>query len=317
MLRISIIGNWANIDDKIDELNQFPNCILSGYYNGITGYKNILEFVSEEELIANSDACIILNTNESNHFFVEKLIRNQISCFLESPFAPSLDDAKRFVNLLHEAQVIAQVSNPDKYNDAFTATLSHFNQPMFIESSRLASLTAENKDLSVVLNLMIHDIDILLTVVKSEVKKVQAIGVPVLTNTPDIVNARIEFENGCVANLTASRVSLSNEHKARFFQRDSYISVDYLNRTSSIFELSNRKKIKNNTAIPVDLGLGEQKYIYVHSPQATERGVCELEHFINSVYSNTNEHNFTRSLSALEVAYRLNEKIEINHSILV
>lgn len=315
MLRIGIIGNNALVDEYIAQIMSNEAATFVGYFQGKTHEHQGHEVEQLNEMLDRIDACLILKPCNVSHVITEKVIRAQIPCLIESPFAPSYEDGKLFMNLVHEAQVVAMVSNPDRFNDAFASTVSYFEHPKFIECSRLATLSDENKDLSVVLNLMIYDIDIILSVVKSNVKKIHANGVPVVTNTPDIVNARIEFENGCVANLTASRVSLSHEHKARFFQKDAYISVDYLNRSSSVFELSNSDKVDNNTTIPVDLSEDPPKYFHVHMP-ASKMSTSEIDHFINTVGAETRDRTLTHSLSALEVAYLLNEKVTENATLL-
>lgn len=315
MLRIGIIGNGASVDESIAQVLSNEKATLVGYYQGITFQHQGYEIDQLNELLEHIDACIILKPCGLSHNITEKVIRFQIPCLIESPFAPSYEEGKALMNLVHEAQVIAMVSNPDRFNDAFASTITYLNQPMFIESSRLAPLNDQNKDLSVVLNLMIYDIDIILSTVKSNVKKIHANGVPVITGTPDIVNSRIEFENGCIANLTASRVSMNNEHKARFFQKDAYISIDYLNRNSSIFELSDQKTIQNNKTIPVNISEEKQKYIHVHMP-ASKISTSETDHFISSVIQDKKERSISLSLSALEVAYLINEKVVENATLL-
>ena len=157
--------------------------------------------------------------------------------FIEKPLANTMQEAKDLIQLAKEASMKVQVGHVERFNPAFKAALPYLNQPLFIETHRLAQFNPRGTDVSVVLDLMIHDIDIVLSVVKSTVKKISTSGVAVVSDTPDIANARIEFDNGCVANLTASRISLKNMRKSRFFQRDAYISVDFFKRSTEVVRL--------------------------------------------------------------------------------
>jgi predicted dehydrogenase len=159
--------------------------------------------------------------------------------FLEKPITQTVDEANELIELAKKHQVLGQVGHVERFNPAFLAVKDDINDSMFIETHRLAEFNPRGTDVPVVLDLMIHDIDTVLSLVDSQVSAISASGVAIISETPDIANARIEFENGCVANLTASRISLKNMRKARFFQKDAYISVDYFSKSAEVVKMEN------------------------------------------------------------------------------
>lgn len=161
---------------------------------------------------------------------MQKAIEKGIHFFIEKPVTQTLEQAEELIRLCEEKNIKVQVGHVERYNPAYIATKSYLSNPQFIEIHRLAEFNPRGTDVSVVLDLMIHDLDILLSIVKSPVKHLHASGVSVVSKTPDITNARIEFENGCVANLTTSRISMKAMRKSRFFQKDAYISIDFLEK---------------------------------------------------------------------------------------
>ncbi|MCD4728941.1 MAG: hypothetical protein K8R46_14890 [Pirellulales bacterium] len=188
---------------------------------------------------------------------------------------------------------------------------------MFIETHRLAQFNPRGTDVPVVLDLMIHDIDIVLSVVKSNIKKISASGVAVVSDTPDITNARIEFDNGCVANLTASRISMKNMRKSRFFQRDAYISVDFLSKEAEIIRMKDiAGKIDDPFALIIDLGKNKgSKQIFFDKPQIKPINAIktELEYFYKSIVDNTTPQvTINDGYNALDVAYRIIEKLKLS-----
>jgi predicted dehydrogenase len=176
-----------------------------------------------------------------------------------------------------------------RFNPAFTAVKDVIDNPMFIECHRLAEFNPRGTDVPVVLDLMIHDIDIILSVVKSKVKNVYASGVSVISETPDIANARIEFENGCVANLTASRISLKNMRKTRFFQKDAYISVDFFEKKSEVVKMKDVPKSPDEFAMILENAEGVKKQIYFENPSVEPNNAIldELETFADAINNNT------------------------------
>jgi predicted dehydrogenase len=177
----------------------------------------------------------------------------------------------------------------ERFNPAFIAVKDKVENPMFIETHRLAEFNPRGTDVPVVLDLMIHDIDIILSVVKSEVKNVSASGVSVISDTPDIANARLEFENGCVANLTASRISLKNMRKTRFFQKDAYISVDFLEKKCEVVKMKDAPEKPGDFDMILQNAEGIKKQIYFDNPNVGSNNAIldELESFANAINNNT------------------------------
>ncbi|MBA3900686.1 MAG: hypothetical protein H0X62_10835 [Bacteroidetes bacterium] len=200
------------------------------------------------------------------------------------------------------------------------ASLPYISKPMFIESHRLAQFNPRGTDVSVVLDLMIHDIDIVLSIVNSTIKRVSASGVAVVSDTPDIANARIEFDNGCVANLTASRISLKSLRKSRFFQRDAYISVDFLQKEANIVKLKTIIGEPDPLAITIDLGKGKGiKQIFIEAPEIPQSNAIkeELESFYNSIMNNAIPLvSIHQGVAALELAHLIIEKLKSTTGIL-
>ena len=197
----------------------------------------ITRFLSLDELIDSVDVVDIVTPTISHFECASMALRKFRHVFIEKPIVTTLEEAKEMIKIAGEANVKVQVGHVERFNPAFLAAEPYFNKPMFIETHRLAQFNPRGTDVPVILDLMIHDIDIILSVVKSNIRKISASGVAVVSDTPDIANARIEFDNGCVANLTASRISIKNMRKSRFFQRDAYISVDFLNKEVEVVRI--------------------------------------------------------------------------------
>ena len=182
-----------------------------------------------------------------------------LHAFIEKPVTVTVEEAEDLLRAASARGCVVQVGHVERFNPAFQAALPFFGEPMFIEGHRLAQWNPRGTDVSVVLDLMIHDIDLILHVVNSPVRSVQASGVAVVSDTPDICNARIAFANGCVANLTASRISLKNMRKSRFFQRDAYISVDMLDKVAEVVRMRPVEGEADPFAVTIDLGEGKGK----------------------------------------------------------
>jgi predicted dehydrogenase len=226
----------------------------------------------------------------------------------------TLEEAKELIKIAEEANVKVQVGHVERFNPAFLVAEPYFNKPMFIETHRLAQFNPRGTDVPVILDLMIHDIDIILSVVNSNIKKISASGVAVVSDTPDIANARIEFDNGCVANLTASRISIKNMRKSRFFQRDAYISVDFLSKEVEVVRIKDPDKSGGSPlSFMIDLGPGKgSKQISFDKPVIKPLNAirAELESFYNAITTNTVPSvTINDGYSALEVAHKIMEKI--------
>ncbi len=237
MLKAGVLGAGHLGKIHLRLLQQSEKYELVGFYDPFTenaqkvadefGYKL---FNSVEELINAVDVVDIVTPTLSHFDCAKQAIEKGKHIFIEKPITNTLQEAEAIRTLASQNHIRGQVGHVERFNPAFTAVKDMIDTPMFIETHRLAEFNPRGTDVPVVLDLMIHDIDIILSVVKSKVKNVHASGVSVISDTPDIANARIEFENGCVANLTSSRISMKNMRKSRFFQKDAYISVDFLRK---------------------------------------------------------------------------------------
>jgi predicted dehydrogenase len=235
-------------------------------------------FSCADELIPEVDALDIVTPTISHYVYVVQALKNSKHVFIEKPVTETVEEGKKLVSLSREAGVKVQVGHVERFNPAFLAAKNYLQQPMFIETHRLAEFNPRGTDVSVVHDLMIHDIDIVLSVVRSPVKKISASGVAVVSDTADIANARIEFDNGCVANLTSSRISLKNMRKSRFFQRDAYISVDFLNKKTEVVRLKPLSGEAGPLDITVDLGKNRgSKLIYFDQPHIEEVNAIKME----------------------------------------
>ena len=238
----------------------------------------------------------ILALNAKKHVFIEK------------PIATSDKEAEAIVALANKNGVIGMVGHVERFNPAFKAVSTSITDPKFIETHRLAEFNPRGTDVSVVLDLMIHDIDIILSVVKSPIKNIEASGVAVISETPDISNARIEFENGCVANLTASRISLKKMRKSRFFQKNAYISVDFLDKKVEVVKIKNTQKEFVDFSLLLSNAEGKKKQIYFENPKIIERNAIqdELEHFAEAIKMKKNPNiSLKDGAKALEIAHKI------------
>jgi len=250
-----------------------------------------------------------------SHFeCASKALKKRRHVFIEKPVVTTTDEARELIKIAAEANVKVQVGHVERFNPAFLAAEPFFNKPMFIESHRLAQFNPRGTDVPVILDLMIHDIDIILSTVKSDIRKISASGVAVVSETPDIANARIEFSNGCVANLTASRISMKNMRKSRFFQKDTYISVDFLKKEVEVVLIKDMDHPSSSPlTIPLDLGQGKgMKKIIFEKPEVKPLNAIktELESFYAAILNNTPPPvTINDGYNALDVAHQIIAKI--------
>ena len=269
---------------------------------GIPYFDNI------SDLIQASDMIDIVTPTLSHFDCAEKAIKSGRHVFIEKPITHTLEEARELMELARAHKVKGQVGHVERFNPAFTAVREALEKPMFIETHRLAEFNPRGTDVPVVLDLMIHDIDIILSVVKSEVLDIQASGVSVISKSPDIANARIAFENGCVANLTASRISLKNMRKSRFFQRDAYISVDFLERKVEVVRMKDAPETPGEFDMVLQNAEGDRKQIYFENPEIRSNNAIldELESLADAI---ENDREVLVSLEdgarALDVALRI------------
>ena len=274
---------------------------------------NIKRFADEAALIEAADLIDIVAPTNYHFQICQQAIRQGRHVFVEKPLANTVEEAQQLVKLVKESGVKLQVGHVERFNPAFLALKDVFLNPMFIEVHRLAQFNPRGTEVSVILDLMIHDIDIILSIVKSDVRAISASGVAVLTTTPDIANVRIEFDNGCVANLTSSRISMKKMRKMRLFQKDAYIGVDFLNKKTEIIKLQHKDE-PNVFAFDIDTHEGKRR-IAISNPQVPEVNAIkkELEAFVAAIRNNTRTVvNEIDGLRAMEVAHLILQKINQN-----
>ncbi len=277
-------------------LNQSPKFNLVGFYDADeSNAKKVSEelgyhyFKTIDELIDAVDVVDIVTPTLSHYECAKQAIAKGKHIFIEKPITKTVKEAEHIRELLAEHNIKGQVGHVERFNPAFLAVKDKLETPMFIETHRLAEFNPRGTDVPVVLDLMIHDIDIILSVVKSKVKNISASGVSVISDTPDIANARIEFENGCVANLTASRISLKNMRKTRFFQKDAYISVDFLEKKCEVVKMKDAPKDPGDFDMILQNAEGVKKQIYFDNPEVSNNNAIldELETFADAINNNT------------------------------
>ena len=296
MYKIGVVGagHLGKVHLKI--LHNAPFVNLVGFFDSdpkvreeIKSKFNINSFDSYQELIDSSDIVDIVTPTLSHFNCAKEALKSNKHVFIEKPVTHTVEEVKKLIKLAQISGRKVQVGHVERFNPAFTEAQKLINQPRFIEVHRLAQFNSRGTDVSVIHDLMIHDLDIVLHVVKSPVKSINASGVSVLSNTPDIANARIEFINGCVANITSSRMSLNNVRKSRFFQKNAYVSVDFLNRSHEFIRLDSNKipsdkiSVSNPNFKPKESVIIQTESISTINPIEEE-----LKSFLNSIESNIN-----------------------------
>lgn len=317
MLKIGIFGvghlgkihlsQWATIKDV--EVVGFFDPSDSNAASVAQQYQ-IPRFSTAEELILASDAIDIIAPTTQHFKLCEMAIRNGKHIFVEKPMTNTMEEAKTLVKLVEEANIKFQVGHVERFNPAFLALKGHSLNPMFIEVHRLAEFNPRGTDVSVILDLMIHDIDIVLSIVQSTVNRISASGVAVMSDTPDIANVRIEFHNGCVANLTSSRISLKKMRKMRLFQKDAYIGIDFLDKKTEIIKLKTPED-EGLFTLDIDTNSGK-KTIAIDNPEIKQVNAIrmELELFRDAILLNKPVPvNAIDGLQAMEVAHQILAKI--------
>ena len=296
MLKAGVLGAGHLGKIHLRLLNQSEKYELIGFYDADETNAKKVEaefgytyFDSIETLINAVDVVDIVTPTLSHYDCAKQAIAKGKHIFLEKPITKTVEEAEEIRTLVATHNVKGQVGHVERFNPAFIAVKDMINAPMFIETHRLAEFNPRGTDVPVVLDLMIHDIDIILSVVNSKVKQISASGVSVISDTPDIANARIEFENGCVANLTASRISLKNMRKTRFFQRDAYISVDFLEKKCEVVKMQDAPETPGDFDMILQNAEGIKKQIYFDNPQISNNNAIldELETFADAINNNT------------------------------
>lgn len=314
MINVGVIGVGQLGSIHVELLSKLKEFNLVGCYDtnlvkslAVNTKYNLDQVNNIDDLLYASDALIIA-TPTTNHFeYAKEAIRLGKHVFIEKPVTHTILQATELIKLASEARIIAQVGHIERFNPAFLALKKYDLNPMFIEVERLSSFPQRGTDVSVVLDLMIHDIDLILKMVKGNVRRIMANGVSVITDSLDIANARIEFDNGCVANLTASRVSAQKERKMRIFQKNAYITVDFLEKKTEIHQLEESEL--NGFAIPIEKGKG----VRIHTPEIIDNNAIEMElkDFAHSISCNVEPSvSVYDGAKALELAYAILRKIQ-------
>ncbi|PHI20139.1 oxidoreductase [Lewinellaceae bacterium SD302] len=274
-------------------------------------------FDSPAELIAACDVVDIVTPTTTHYALVKQALLAGRHVFVEKPLTSTLEEARELVEICERTGLKVQVGHVERFNPALLALGDHQLRPFFIEAHRLATFNPRGTDVSVILDLMIHDLDIILKLANSEVAEVRASGVAVVSKTPDIVNARIEFVNGAVANLTASRFSMKNMRKIRLFQPDAYISIDLLDKETQfirLFDVNDPSLDPESAQMTIETADGV-KVIDIAQPDVNPVNAIQLE--LESLAASINEDS-TPAVSihdgyrALELAYLISEAVEEN-----
>ncbi len=317
MLKIGVIGaghlgkfhlnNWIEIEGV--EVVGFCDIDDHNAKNVAEKY-NLKRFSSPEELLDHCDAVDIVAPTTYHYELCALALRKGKHVFVEKPITNTMDEAKALLKLAVESNLKFQVGHVERFNPAFVALKNYALEPMFIEVHRLSQFNPRGTDVSVILDLMIHDIDIILHLVKSNVSYISANGVVVLSDTPDIANVRIEFDNGCVANLTSSRISMKKMRKMRLFQKNAYIGIDFLEKKTEIIS-QNTTTDKNVFTFDIDTDKGK-KTVAIANPIVADTNAMkeELIAFKNAIVNNTETPvTVLDGFRAMEVAHQILDKI--------
>ncbi len=323
MLKIGVLGagHLGKIHIKcIKDISEYE---LVGFYDPsadnaakvseefeLKAYHNIAD------LLADVDAVDIVTPTLSHFECAKQALEAGKHVFIEKPVTNTLHEAEDLLAMIEATQLKVQVGHVERFNPAFVAAKPHLGQPMFIETHRLAQFNPRGLDVPVVLDLMIHDIDVILKAVGSEVVNISASGVNVVADTPDIANARLEFANGCVANLTTSRIAVKNMRKSRFFQRDAYIAVDFLEKKTEIVRMKEATGEEGPFSMVLDLGEDKgKKEIIFENPKVNPSNAIreELFTFHEAIINDTTPIvSLNDGYQALKIAHQILEKIEAN-----
>nr|WP_298925694.1 Gfo/Idh/MocA family oxidoreductase [uncultured Allomuricauda sp.] len=320
MLKVGVLGAGHLGKIHLRLLNESSNYELVGFYDPdeINAKKVADEFGYSyfENINTLFDAVDVVDivTPTLSHFdCAKKAIEKGKHVFIEKPITNTFKEAEELLKLASKHNIKGQVGHVERFNPAFLAVKDNIETPMFIETHRLAEFNPRGTDVPVVLDLMIHDIDVILSVVKSPVKQINASGVSVISKSPDIANARIEFENGCVANLTSSRISLKNMRKSRFFQQDAYISVDFLEKKVEVVKMKDAPEKPGDFDMVLQNAEGEKKQIYFENPDIESNNAIldELETFADAINNNTDPVvTLEQGTQALRVALQIIESFK-------
>jgi predicted dehydrogenase len=321
MLKVGIFGVGHLGKFHLNNWKQIQGVELVGFYDPndsmaqeVSEKYQLARFLDPAILMDAVDAIDVVAPTQYHFELCKMAIRKGKHVFVEKPLANTMDEARELLKLTKESNIKFQVGHVERFNPAFLSIQDLYVNPLFIEVHRLAQFNPRGTEVSVILDLMIHDIDIILSLVKSDVKSISSNGVAVMTETPDIANVRIEFNNGCVANLTSSRISMKKMRKMRLFQKDAYIGVDFLNKKTEVIKLKKGQEI-DVFSFDLETPGGGKKTISVSNPSVPEVNAIklELEKFCEAILNNTptivSELDGYR---AMDIAHRILQKIKNN-----
>jgi predicted dehydrogenase len=320
MLKVGVFGVGHLGKFHLNNWKEIKKAELVGFYDPndaiaqeVTEKYQLARFSDPESLMDACDLVDIIAPTPFHFTLCEKAIRKGKHVFVEKPLANTMDEAKELVKLVKESNIKLQVGHVERFNPAYLAVKSMQLTPMFIEVHRLAQFNPRGTEVSVILDLMIHDIDIILSLVRSEVKSISASGVAVMTDTPDIASVRIEFNNGCVANLTSSRISMKKMRKMRLFQKDAYIGIDFLNKKAEVIKLKTPQDL-DVFSFDIETQNGK-KTIALSNPSVPEVNAIrlELEKFCDAILDNTPTLvSEVDGFRAMDIAHQILQKIKHN-----
>lgn len=328
-LKIGVIGTGHLGKLHVKMFKQITECEVAGIYDSnsqtaaeVAREFNIKAFENLDNLLNLIQAASIAVSTTAHYEIAKKCLEKGIHVFVEKPITANIPEAEELVQLSSDQKLNLQVGHIERFNPAIISLEKFIIEPMFIQTDRLAQFNPRGTDVAVVLDLMIHDIDIILSLIKSEVKKIDANGVAVVSDSLDIANARIEFENGAVANVTASRISQKKMRKMRIFQKDAYISIDFMTGVSEVYRLLPVDQNTESTTMSFgEIGIGEKrKRLIYEQPEIKEVNALkyELELFVKSILYKTHPVvSGMDGLRALKVAQIIMKKIEESQKSLV
>ena len=328
MVRIGVIGAGHLGKIHLNCLKNIAAAEVVGFYDSdvslakeVSEKQNVAFYPSAEELLNACQAVVIAAPTTSHYELAMQALKMGKHVFLEKPIASALQESEEIIAYSKQYNLKVQVGHVERFNDAYLSAKPYLGSPMFIEAHRLAEFNVRGTDVSVVLDLMIHDLDIVLNVVRSPIKAIHASGVAVVSDTPDIANVRLEFENGATANLTASRIAMKKMRRMRLFQKNTYITLDFLEKQSNVIRLRDAVAEDENELLPLILDLGKdkpKKRIFIESPESPKANAIEMELslFIDCIINDTPcEVTAEDGHKALALAYQIMEKICQNEKI--
>lgn len=325
IIKIGVVGAGHLGKMHIKNLNNLPEVDFVGFYDSdkkrskeISKELNILSFNSLNTLLEQCDGVSIVVPTVAHYDVALSAIKKKVHIFCEKPFMQTIEEANEVIKLARDNNIVLQIGHIERFNPALASLKKIKINPLFIESHRISQFNPRGTDVAVILDLMIHDIDIILSLVNSPIIRIDAAGAPILTDNIDIANARIKFKNGCVANITASRVSNKSMRKIRVFQRNAYISIDFLKNLTEVFSLSNEDEITNKNAIPIteiETKNNKKRKIFYEQLQTSKSNAMleELRAFVNSIKNGTLPLvTGEDGKKALEVAIQIEKQISSN-----